>query len=224
MNIFVAVLLAFLPKHFRQSFTHFEVPVAGSILGGLLELFGALGLLIRDYSNYMNARLAAIPVDLVSQAAEKRGESAIMSLGGFVLIDYLFRLTTILLVYFTIEGAVRVIAAIAGRETVPTLPLKLLEYVGLQLSAQQKELKMGARLRDEVLVDPTGQSLQIASCRPKQWNQLTTVSYDGQFYELSSEEQAAAPRPFVYLLRKKPATAVIRGIYAYDPDEALQSK
>ena len=224
MNIFVAVFLAFLPKRFRQSLTHFEVPAAGSILGGLLESFAALGLLIRDYSAYMNARLAAIPSSLMENAAEKRGESAIMSLGGFVLIDYLFRFTTILLAYFMVEGAVRVVAAIASHETIPTLPLKLLEYVGRQLNAQQKELKMGARLRDEVLVDPAGQSLQIASCRPKQWNQLTTVSYDGQFFELTSEHDASAPRPFVYLLRKKPATAVIRGIYAYDPDEALHSK
>jgi hypothetical protein len=83
---------------------------------------------------------------------------------------------------------------------------------------------MGARLRDEVIIDPSGQSLRIASCRPKQWNQLTTVSLEGQFYELVQEEKATAPRPFVYQLRKKPPTAVIRGIYAYDPDEVLQGK
>jgi len=224
MNIFVSVLLAFLPKRFRHSLTHFEVPAEGAIVGGLLELFGALGLLMHDYYAYMNARLATVPLELSEKAAEKGGESAIMSLGGFVLIDYLFRVTTIVLVYFIIEGAVRVIAAIASRETVPTLPLKLLEYIGSRLSAQEKERKMGVRLRDEVLIDPTGQSLQIASCRPKRWNQLTTISHEGQFYELVSEQEAAAPRRFVYTLRKKPATAVIRGIYAYDPDEVLQLK
>jgi hypothetical protein len=60
-------------------------------------------------------------------------------------------------------------------------------------------------------------SLQIKSCRPKQWNQLTTVSHDGQLYELVSEQKAPAPRRYVYLFRKKPPTAVIRGIHAYDP-------
>jgi len=143
-------------------------------------------------------------------------------MGGFILIDFCFRITTILFAFFLLEGVVRVIAAVAGRETVPSLPIKLLEYAHAQLSADQKERSMGARLRDDVIIDPTGQSVRICSCRPKQWTQLTTISHEGQFYELETEQKAPAPRPFVYVLRKKPPTAVIRGIYAYSPDEALE--
>lgn len=224
MNIVSAVFLSFLPKRYRDVFTPFEVPSAGSIIGGFLELFLCLGFLIRSYDTFMNDRLAATSLLLMEKAAEKGGESAVASLGGFALIDFLFRITTIALAFFILEGLVRVIAAIAGRETVPTLPLKILEYVQGQLSAQQKEHSMGARIRDEVTIDSSSQSLSIASCRPKHWNQLTTISHEGQFYELVQEEKATAPRPFVYQLRKKPPTAVIRGIYAYDPDEVLQGK
>ena len=224
MNIFTAVLLSFLPKRYRDKFTSFEIPSAACILGGFLESALAFGLLVHSYSTFMNDRMAATALLLMERAAEKGGESAVASLGGFALIDFLFRITTILFAFFLLEGLIRVIAAIAGRETVPTLPLKLLEYAQAQFSAQQKERSMGTRLRDEVTIDPTGQSLQIASCRPKQWTQLTTVSHEGQFYELVSEQKAPAPRPFVYQLRKKPPTAVIRGIYAYDPDEALLVK
>ena len=224
MNIVSAVFLSFLPKRYRDVFTPFEVPSVGSIIGGFLELFVCLGLLIRSYDAFMNERLAATSLLLMEQAAEKGGESAVASLGGFALIDFLFRITTIVLAFFILEGLVRVIAAVAGRETVPTLPLKILEYVQGQLSAQQKEHSMGARIRDEVTLDSSGQSLLVTSCRPKEWNQLTTISHEGQFYELVQEEKATAPRPFVYQLRKKPPTAVIRGIYAYDPDEVLQEK
>jgi hypothetical protein len=224
MNIVSAIILSFLPKRYRYAFTTFEIPSSGSIIGGFLESAVAFGLLIHSYSTYMNERLAAIPLLLMEKAAEKGGESAVASMGGFVLIDFCFRITTILFAFFLLEGVVRVIAAIASRETVPSLPLKVLEYVHAQVSAEQKERSMGARLRDEVQVDPTGERLQVASCRPKQWNQLTTVSHDGQFYELITEQKASAPRPFVYLLRKKPPTAVIRGICAYDPNEALQTK
>ena len=224
MNIFSAVVLSFLPKRFRNAFTPFEVPSSGSIVSGFLELAVAFGLLIHSYDTFMNERLAATSLLLMERAAEKGGESAVASIGGFALIDFLFRITTIVLAFFVLEGLVRVIAAVAGRETVPTLPLKIVEYFQGQLSAQHKELSMGARICDEVILDPTGQALRIASCRPKQWTKLTTVSHEGQFYELVTEIKAGAPRPFVYQLRKKPATAVIRGICVYDPDEALQGK
>jgi hypothetical protein len=224
MNIFSAIILSFLPKRYREAFTPFEIPSAGSIIGGFLESFVAFGLLIHSYSTFMNDRMAATSLILMEKAAEKGGEAAVASLGGFALIDFLLRLTTILLAFFVLEGLIRVIAAIAGRETVPTLPLKMLEFAQAQLSAQQKERSMGARLRDEVTADPSRQSLRIASCRPKEWSQLTTISHEGDLYELVSEQEAPAPRPFVYQLRKKPPTAVIRGIYAYDPDEVLQGK
>ncbi|HKV63219.1 MAG TPA: hypothetical protein VJO16_15000 [Candidatus Acidoferrum sp.] len=221
MNIFTAVILSFLPKRYRDAFTAFEIPSAGSILGGFLESAVAFGFLIQSYNTYMNERLAATPLLLMEKAAEKGGESAVASMGGFALIDFCFRITTILFAFFLLEGLVRVIAAIASRETVPSLPLKLLEYAHSQLSAEQKERSMGARLRDDVVIDPSGQSLRIFSCRPKQWTQLTTISHEGQFYELVTEQKGPAPRRFVYVLRKKPPTAVIRGIYAYSPDEAL---
>jgi len=224
MNILSSILLAFLPKRYRQAFTPFEVPSEGAILGGLLESFIAFGFLVHGYYAYMNERLTSMPLSVMEKAGEKGGESAIMGLGGFVLLEYLLRITTFLLAFFVLEGIVRVIAVIASRETLPSLPLKLFEYAQSQFSAQQHERRMGARLRDEVQLDPTGERLQISSCRPKQWNQLTTISHDGQFYELVTEQKASAPRPFVYVLRKKPPTAVIRGIYAYDPEEALQTK
>jgi len=223
VNIFAAVLLSFLPKRYRDVFTPFEIPSAGSILGGFLESLLAFGLLIHSYNTFMNARLEATSLLVMERAAEKGGEAAVASIGGFAFIDFLFRITTVVFSFFLVEGLIRVIAAIASRETVPSLPLKLLEYAHARLSAQQRERSMGARLRDEIVIDSAGQSLRIASCRPKQWNQLTTISHDGQFYELVTEQKASAPRPFIYQLRKKLPTAVIRGIYAYDPDEALET-
>jgi len=224
MNIFSAILLTFLPKRYRDHFTHFAIPDAAVVISGFLQVFLSLGLLFNDYHAFMTARLASIPVEVGEKVAEKGGESAIMGFGGFFMMEYMLRLTTILLIYFLLEGLVRVIAAIAASEAVPTLPLKLVEVADARLSAKSHEKKMGARIRDEVQLDGNGQELQIASCRPKPWTQLTAISHQGQFYELVSEQESTAPRPFIYILRKKPPTAVIRGIYAYDPDEVLQEK
>jgi hypothetical protein len=43
------------------------------------------------------------------------------------------------------------------------------------------------------------------------------------FYELVSEHEGESRRRFVYILRRKPTTAVIRGIHEYNPDEALEA-
>lgn len=224
MNILTAALLSLLPKRYRAHFTAYAIPCEGALVSGIFQTVVSLGLLFRGYYAYINARLAQLPTEALLKAGEKNGESAIMLVGPLLVLEYILHFTTIVLLFMVIEGAVRAIAAVGARETLPDLPLFLLAELHTKMDAESHERSLGARLRDEVQSDPTGERLQIASCRAKQWNQLTTVSHDGQFYELITEQKASAPRPFVYLLRKKPPTAVIRGIYAYDPDEALQTK
>ncbi len=222
MNIFLSTLLAFLPKRYRRLFGQFEVPCEGAIVGGILEILLSLGLLFRGYYAYMNERLASIPQAVYAGAGEKGGESAIMGLGSIVLLEYLIHVITILLIFFLVEGGVRMIAAIGSRETVPSFPLYLVALLHSKVDAESQERSMGARVRDEVLSEDNGNWLQVSSCRPKPWNQLTTVSHAGALYEVHSQRnEPRPPRPFVYVLKKKPPTAVIRGIYPYDPNEAL---
>jgi len=224
MNILTSALLSLLPKRYRAEFTAYAIPCEGALVSGLFQSVISLGLLFRGYYAYINARMAQIPTEALLKAGEKNGESAIVLIGPLLVLEYILHFTTILLLFIVIEGAVRAIAAVGAKETLPDLPLFLLAKLHSRIEAESHERSLGARLRDEIHIDPPGISLEIKCCRPKQWNQLTTVSHDGQLYELVSEQKAPAPRPFVYLLRKKPPTAVIRGIYAYDPDEALQTK
>jgi len=224
MNIFTSALLSLLPKRYRALFTSYAIPCEGALFSGIFQTFASLGLLFRGYYAYINARMAQLPTEALLKAGEKNGESAIMLVGPLLVLEYILHFTTILLLFMVIEGAVRVIAALGAKETLPDLPLFLLAKLHSRIEAESHKRSLGARLRDAVQIDPAGVWLQIKSCRRKQWNHFTTVSQDGQLYELVSEQKAPAPRPFVYLLRKKPPTAVIRGIYAYDPDEALQTK
>jgi len=224
MNIFASTLLSLFPKRYRALFTPFAVPCEGALMSGVLQFIFGLAFLIRGYFAYVNARLAQLPTEALLKAGEKNGESAIMLVGPLVVLEYVLHFTTILLLFMVIEGVVRVIAAVGAKETLPDLPLFLLAKLHTKLDAESHERSLGTRLRDEVQIDPTGESLQIKSCRPKEWNHLTTISHEGQFYELVSQQKAPAPRRFAYALRKKPPTAVIRGIYAYDPNEAIDRK
>jgi len=224
MNIFVAMLLSFLPERYRKTFTPYEIPPAGAIWSGILEVLLCLGLLIRGYFAYMNERMASIPALALTKAGERGGESAIMGLGSILMLEYMIQLTTLMLVFLMLEGFVRAIAAVASDEVLPSLPLKVLAFLHAKLDARAHEKQLGARIRDEVRPDAAAQSLQIASCRPKPWTRLTTISHQGEFYEIVAESKGPAPRPFVYVLRKKPPTGVIRGIHPYDPDEVLETK
>jgi hypothetical protein len=220
MGILRWMALSFLPKKYRQIFTVYDVPTEAALLSGIVEMLASVGLLVRGFYAYSNARLASIPLEIMMKAGEREGERAIMGLGNIVFLEYVFHVTTMVLLWFAMEGGVRAVAAILG-EVLPSFPLSVMAFVHTRLSARGHEWRMGKRVRDVVRPLPDGQQLLIASCRPKTWNQSTTISHEDELYELSGEERAQGPRPFVYILRKKPVTGIIRGIHIYDPEEVL---
>lgn len=224
MNILASTFLSLLPKRYRALFTPYDVPSEGAFTSGLLQFFGCLFLLIRGYFAYASMRMAQLPTEQLLKASEKNGESAIMLLGPVLVLEYVLHFTSIVFIFMVLEGAVRGIAAVGAKETLPDLPLYLIAKLHDKLDANIHERSLGARLADEVQIDPTGESLQIKSCRPKPWTNLTTISHEGNLYELVREEKSHPPRQFAYRLRKKPPTAVIRGIYPYDPNEVLNEK
>jgi hypothetical protein len=220
MNIFAATLLSVLPRKYRPE----GIPPAGALLSGILETCISLGFLIHGYFIYTDARLRAVQVDVMLNARAKGGDTAVMGLGSILLLEYLIHVMTIVLIILMLEGLVRAVAAFASDEVLPSLPLQAVAFLHDRLSVHGRERRSGRRVSDDVTLAPDGESLQIATCRPKPWAASTTISHEGVFYELVSENQGSAPRPFVYMLRKKHPTAVIRGIYAYHPDEALQTR
>jgi hypothetical protein len=222
MNFLLSIFLSLLPKRYRKIFTSHAIPSGGAVASGFLETFMSIGLLIHGYFLYSDKRLAVLPVSVMKMAGEKGGESAIMGMGTIFMLEYLIHFSTLLVIFFIFEGVVRGIAAIASGDILPSLPLQVLAFMHTKLQAQTHERILGRRVCDQVYA--CGEYLQIASCRPKPWTQLTSICYEGVFYELIDEKQDRAPHRFVYILREKPGTAVIRGIYSYDPNEVLQSK
>jgi hypothetical protein len=144
-------------------------------------------------------------------------------MGIAVLLEYIFQPLTLLLVYFAIESAGRLVAAFVTGEIVPSLPLQAIEWTRQKVRGEQAKRELGPPIIDLVEAGATGEyDLRIASCRPRpNWNNLMTVSYQDELYEIVREERAAKPRPWVYVLRKKPESKVVRGLHAYAPDELL---
>jgi hypothetical protein len=141
-------------------------------------------------------------------------------------VEYIFSPLSILLVYFTLEGTLRVFAAAVTEETPGTLPLYVLAW-GIELTRRWRaERALGPRIIDEVQrFRGIGYDLGIASCRPKSgWDRLMTIEFEDKLYEVFEEKLGPRPRRYIYLLREAPKAKVIRGLHHYRPDEVLLGK
>jgi hypothetical protein len=222
MGILSAVLGSWLPRKYRKALIAGDVPPVAAILGGIIESTASVALLVRGYFAFMNQRLQAMPTTAMVKLEEQGGDTAVKGLGMVFSFEYFLHLTTMVLVFFAVEGFVRALAAAISGEIVPSLPLYALSAIEDGYKTRAQDRRLGKRVRDAVMLSEDGESLRIASCRPKQWTRSTTIAHAGVFYEIATEEEGAAPHTFVYVLRRKPLNGVIRGVHQYDPEEVLR--
>ncbi len=220
----VHLLFSLVPDPYRRRWSRGLADYRGYAIGaGLAQLVTCVGLLIYGYLQFLPNRLASVS-SANERVMEKGGESFVMGFGVVWLADYLIHPLSLALVFFAIEGLVRFVAALALNDVVSTFPLWLVMIICTGIGRRFSEVSMGPRVADEV--EPTrveGCDLRISSCRPKpEWDHLLTVVYGGEMYEVARQGRYGdRPREFVYMLRKKPAHKVVRGIYYYDPLEPL---
>jgi hypothetical protein len=227
-NFFIGLFLALLPARLcKRWFANWHGDLRTSALfSGIAQMLFALGVLILRYPRFVENQMAQIDARVFVGAAEQAGESAVRGFGIVLVLAYIITPLSILLIYFAIEGGVRLIGAVSTGEVVGSLPLTLLETGMGKWSAYQAERKQGPRIPDVITLSPvegSGYDLSVASCRCKPgWDHLMTISYHEKLYELADYLEGDAPRKHVYLLRYAPAHKVVRGLHHYDPEEVLQ--
>lgn len=217
--------LSYLPERWRRRwFRKLEAsPVAGATTTGVAQALLCLAVLGYGLPGYVRSLYTAEMTTATLAVAEKAGETGVMGMGPLLLVGYVFQPFSLLLIFFMVEGVVRATAALVSDEALPTTPLFLLSLLHRRGEEWKRERDLGERVID--LVTPeSGRELLIASCRPKEWNRLTTIRYQDELYELKKENTGGPPRPFLYLLRPIPRDKVVRGVYDYSPDEVLPEK
>ncbi|MDP9268891.1 MAG: hypothetical protein M3P27_11290 [Acidobacteriota bacterium] len=217
--------LALVPEAWRQRWFR-GIPaslVSGAIVTGVLQLLLCLAALGWRYPAFVRSQFTGGVTRATMAAAESGGETAVMGLGPLLLVAYLFQPLSVVLLYFMFEGVVRATAAVVNSEVLPTMPLFLLSLLDARAREYRREQAMGPRIVDVVQVEGAS-DLLIASCRPKLWTQLTTIRYQDQLYELAKTNQGAAPRRYLYRLRRIPPHKLVRGVHDYALDEALPEK
>ena len=222
VRFLVGVVLSLLPERYRSRLPWGLVSAPVAIASGILQMLAAFGLLIYRYVVFFNEQFGAIPANTMVAATEQGGDTAVRGLGLIILVAYLLRPLSLLLIYFVIEGLVRVAAAIISSEIVPTLPLQLMALAHARIIKSKYERDLGPLVEDLVSPGAGDFALCIASCRPKPWTPMTTIAYEDRLYELAREDTAEPPRRWVYVLRKRPEHKIVRGeIYQYRQDELL---
>ncbi len=144
------------------------------------------------------------------------------TIGPAAFLEYFFTWRGLLLAFFFLDGVLRLLAAISG-QALGTMPLYVVARIHGSLerrAARKRSIPLVADIV-EATNDSSG-ALRISSCRPrKNWDKWMTVMYEEKLYEIAGAELGDSPRPYIYLLRPKPESKVIRGLHRYHPDEVF---
>jgi hypothetical protein len=151
------------------------------------------------------------------------GKSDAVQAGAAVVVtlEYLIHPLGFFLLYLTIEGLIRFIGGLIIGEVVPNL----LVYLGFRatdsLSRQRERRRAAPPLPDTLDHLPDGHVRIASSAAKAGWNASITIGLSGQWMEVEREEQGAAPRSFVYILRPASKGKILRGYQEYDVQSAL---
>ena len=224
LGFVVTIFVSFLPPRYRGWWRHHESEEWNqpTVVSGLVQALGFAALYAYGYFWYRDWRIRTqlemiegVDVDPTFQAAVEYGA------GVFSVFEYALNPLSMILLYFLIEGTVRMIAALSAGHCIGTLPLHLVAMVHGKLSRASAERALGPKAPDLVETgDGAEFDLRISCSRPKEtWDRLMTISYKDELYEMAEHQQGPPPRRFVYLLRKMPPGKIVRGLEHYRPGE-----
>jgi hypothetical protein len=240
----LGTLLSVLPARWRQGY---GLPGAirwerATVLSGAIEMVAALALEVVWYSHSVTtwARVALESALEKAPPVEASPEALGLTAFGILTLHPL----TWLIGYFAIEGAVRLLAAVAAEQSYGTAPLAIADWIFGKVTGREAEgdalytptgkqhlQSMAEAVKDQIafkrlpeLADEirewnegSEEFLEIRASRPKaEWNPPRVVRVDEKYFRLENAERGTAPRPFVFRLRRLPAGVPGRTVIVYE--------
>jgi len=173
-------------------------------------------------------------------------------IAGAAYFVWILHPVTWIIIYFGVEGLLRLVGAAITDSISGTLPLVLVDELfralfrrrepGTTSSGEMHSVRFASpvmAIRDKVLTaalpqvpdelsfveNSAGEFLEIRACRAKEdWIPPRIVRYDNAYYRLEAQSRGAVPRPFVYVLLKLSAGVPSRTVLQYQPAGVLVSK
>ena len=206
MSFLIDLMLSFLPPRYRSAWRHSASGslVRAAAVSGFLEMvaFGTL---------YIVGFVSAF--------------THLAVIGPLAFVEYLFYPKSWPLAFFFFDGTIRWLSSLSG-QAVGSLALYPATWIHGWLERRAERRRLGSKVPDTIeRGDGARYELRISSCRPKgNWDKWMTVMYEERLYEIAAAELGQPPRPYLYLLRTKPESKVIRGLHRYDPNEVFQEE
>ena len=206
MSFLIDLMLSFLPPRYRSARRHSASGslVRAAAVSGFLEMvaFGTL---------YIVGFVSAF--------------THLAVIGPLAFVEYLFYPKSWPLAFFFFDGTIRWLTSLSG-QAVGSLALYPAAWIHGWLERRAERRRLGSKVPDTIeRGDGARYELRISSCRPKgNWDKWMTVMYEERLYEIAAAELGQPPRPYLYLLRTKPESKVIRGLHRYDPNEVFQEE
>jgi hypothetical protein len=126
LHFIVDSAISMLPRCWRGWWSE---RISAALVSAFLEATICMMLLFRQYIHLMQHHLSGIPAPTVLKAVEHHGDVGLMGLGASGLLVVLGQPSILLLAYFMVEGAVRVLEIQINQKITGTLPLWLLAHL-----------------------------------------------------------------------------------------------
>jgi hypothetical protein len=236
---------ALLPARWRK-----VLPFAGHVqwsragtLSGVLQI-AAVMLSLANWYQYIMYPIVDRGVDLALNG--KLGGVTDQQIAGAAYTVFLFHPITWVLVYFFIEGAVRLCGAAFAENVLGTLPLGLIDRTlslvtprtkaRPSLPEQRNVQSFAGAVRERTTLtrlkqvpdelhyatDQSEELLEIrASRRKEDWVAPKVVRVDEQYYRLEENSVENGPRPFRYRLRRLERGVPGRNVLLYKTEDAV---
>jgi len=239
-------LAAFLPARWRNALPfagHVQWPRAAT-LSGMFQIVATI-LALAHWYQYTMFPIVDRGVDLAANGKLGGGVTD-QQIAGAAYMVFLFHPLTWVLVYFLVEGAVRLCGAAFAENVLGTLPLGLIDRT-LSLATNRtgakqtfpdqrnaqsfadavRERALLSRLKqipDELhyATDQAQELLEIqASRRKEDWIAPKVVRVDDLYYRLEENSIDRGPRPFRYRLRRLERGVPGRNVLLYKTHDAV---
>ncbi len=224
--LLLALVVCLLPAYWRERIRRHlaDLPLRlAAVITGIAEMAAAFLFGLESMLRFMNAQLEEIGPVMMNHVLKHDVPPQTMfemhQLQGAVLwITFLVSPTGLLLAFFMLEGATRIVGTAVVKEPWGILALWLVEQVrrltgGLIRRSQQEVLPA-----DKIAKDGQGILVSIESAQSYAWDHTTTLSFEARFYVVEEWSSTGDnERPYLYRIREAPRGHLIRRVTEYRP-------
>ena len=220
-----AVFETLLPPRYRMNTALRNPAMVCGIAQTLVMLLLLVIRLIRFWQQPDVFQQSGLSPEIIYEAATRIGESAAYGSSIFLMVDFVFSPLNVFILYLSMEGMIRTMAALVGHQVLGSLPLYLISGIHGLIDKKRHARELGPLIPDKVVRGGAkqGYDLKVYSCRPKlNWNPYMTVEFEDEFYQMFKEEPGFGQHRFIYYLRKNPTGRVVVVIDHYKIDDVLK--